>query len=71
MFCSVCGRKLKSPVSISTGCGPVCYQKLHGITLKYHRKSKKRTHTNQTKTECYDIPGQINLEDYLLELEEK
>lgn len=71
MFCSVCGRKLKSPVSISAGCGPVCYQKLHGITLKYHGKSKKGTNTNQTKIECYDIPGQINLEDYLLELEKK
>lgn len=71
MFCSVCGRKLKSPASISVGCGPVCYRKLHGTTLESFGQSRKETIINQTDMECDDIPGQISLEDYLKELEDK
>lgn len=71
MFCSVCGRKLKSPLSIEAGCGPVCYQKLYGTALKSHGSSRKEAIVNQTEKECYDIPGQISLEDYLQELDGK
>jgi hypothetical protein len=70
MYCSVCGRKLRSPSSIKAGCGPVCYQKLYGITLKQYGNSGKKVDIQQEGV-CYDIPGQINLEDYLQELEGK
>ncbi len=42
MVCSICGRKLKSHTSIEVGCGPVCYQRLYGISLKQHKDSGKK-----------------------------
>lgn len=71
MFCSVCGRKLKSPLSIEAGCGPVCYQNLYGKALNSRESLRKGVVVNQTEKGCYDIPGQISLEDYLQELDGK
>lgn len=65
MVCSVCGRKLKSPLSIEAGCGPVCYQKLHGVSLKRHKVSGEKTNAQKTGSICFDIPGQISIDDYL------
>lgn len=70
MTCLICGRKLSSPKSLELGYGPVCYEKISGSskTAKKAKKSNKSqtgtSHQEQQST-CYDIPGQMELQDYL------
>lgn len=62
MFCAVCGRKLKSEQSKKAGYGPVCYKKKFGDSLQDTSKG------NTSKLEdlpCYDIPGQMTIEEYI------
>ncbi len=65
MTCSICGRKLSNPKSIELGYGPVCYGKVSGSPKI--KKVKTGAHP-QGAHPCYDIPGQMKLEDYLAEL---
>ena len=73
MMCSICGRKLSNPKSIELGYGPVCYGKVSGSSKagKKAGKSKKSnlgiSHQEQ-QSACYDIPGQMELQDYLADL---
>ncbi len=62
MICLNCGRKLKSVESREAGYGPVCYRKMFGTSLRSGRKSKV---SETDVTPCYDIPGQMTMEEYL------
>lgn len=68
MVCSVCGKKLTDPASIEVGCGPACYQKLHGRSLKKSNISKNKVEAQNKQSACYNIPGQMDLEGYLQEI---
>ncbi len=66
MICSICGRKLSNPKSIELGYGPVCYGRVSGSSKI--KKESKRVKTGvhpQEDLPCFDIPGQMKLEDYL------
>ena len=66
MKCSICGRKLKNPESVSVGCGPICYLKAYGEPLKKRGCYKAASTSNpQEKPMNYNIPGQISIDDYL------
>lgn len=67
MICLICGRKLSSPKSIELGYGPVCYEKVSGSS-KAARKSKTEKFHQEAESTCYDIPGQMELKDYLSDL---
>ena len=67
MICLICGRKLSSPKSLELGYGPVCYGKLSG-SLKAAKKAKAGTSHPVPEVPCYDIPGQMELKDYLADL---
>ncbi len=71
MVCSVCGRKLKSTTSIEAGCGPICYQKMYGISLKQHKVLKKVRNIQDKDSLCHGIPGQMDIKSYLQELNAK
>lgn len=60
--CMLCGRKITDPKSIEIGYGPICYRKKFGITVAV---GKKRATRITPDTPCYDIPGQITIEEYL------
>lgn len=62
MICLNCGRKLKSVESREAGYGPVCYRKMFGTSLRSNRKNKV---LEAADTPCYDIPGQMTMEEYL------
>lgn len=69
MTCSICGRKLSNPKSIELGYGPVCYGRVSGNPkIKKELKKVKTGAHPQEDHPCYDIPGQMKLEDYLVEL---
>ena len=61
MICLNCGRKLKSAASRAARYGPVCYKKMFGINL---RSDRKDSILETTDIPCYDMPGQITLEEY-------
>jgi len=65
MKCAVCGRELKNPESIRNGYGPVCYERLFGIPVQKKGEKKGGRRQSVEDDSSYDIPGQINLEDYL------
>lgn len=67
MTCLNCGRKLKSVASREAGYGPVCYRKMFGTNL---RSSHKNGVSEITDTPCYNIPGQMTMEEYLQTLSE-
>ena len=67
MTCLVCGRKLSSPKSLELGYGPVCYGKVSGRS-KAAKKVKAGTSHPALEVPCYDIPGQMELKDYLADL---
>lgn len=67
MKCSICGRKLKNPESISAGCGPVCYLKSYGEPLKQRRSYKAASSIQQEEPLHYNIPGQMSIDDYMLD----
>ncbi len=60
--CLLCGRRITDPKSMEIGYGPVCYRKKFGITAAVGRKQDVRITPD---TPCYDIPGQITIEEYL------
>ncbi len=62
MICLNCGRKLKSVASMEAGYGPVCYRKMFGISL---RSSCKNRVSEEADTPCYNIPGQMTIEEFL------
>lgn len=70
MICSICGRKLRNPKSIELGYGPVCYGKVSGSSKAAKKagrlkKSNLGTSHQEQQGACYDIPGQMELQDYL------
>lgn len=62
MICLNCGRKLKSVASRAAGYGPVCYRKMFGISLS---SGYKGSVSEIADTPCYNIPGQMTIEEYL------
>ncbi len=62
MTCSVCGRELKSAESRKLGYGPVCYRKVFGSTPKSQKASEE---DGGSDFPYYEIPGQMNIEDFL------
>lgn len=62
MTCAICGRRLKSLRSRELGYGPVCCKKAFGKPI-----TEKGKHGLQEDGDipCYDIPGQMTLDDYL------
>ncbi len=67
MTCSLCGRKLKNEKSQEIGYGPVCYRRLFGSTSGRQRIRDR----GGGNIPYYDIPGQIDIEDYLKSLGNK
>ena len=67
MICLNCGRKLRSAVSVEAEYGPVCYEKMFGTSL---RSSRKDSVSVVDDTACYDIPGQMTIEEYLQTISE-
>ncbi len=65
MKCEICGRTLKSDKSRELGFGPVCYKKVYGSRGNRKKTSSKISKNSAEVPEHYDIPGQMNLEDYL------
>lgn len=70
MTCLICGRKLSSLKSLELGYGPVCYEKISGSSktgkkAKNPRNQKTGTSHQEQQSACYDIPGQMELQDYL------
>lgn len=66
MKCSLCGRKLKNEKSQEIGYGPVCYRKIFGSSLK--RQNIRDRGRGGKDIPYYDIPGQIEIEEYLKSL---
>lgn len=62
MICLNCGRKLRSAVSRDAGYGPVCYRKMFGASL---RSSCKDRVSEVADTTCYNMPGQMTIDEYL------
>lgn len=62
MICLNCGRELRSAISREAGYGPVCYKKMFGISLRSSRRDRV---SEATDTICYDVPGQMTMEEYL------
>lgn len=67
MTCLICGRKLSSPKSLELGYGPVCYEKVSGSS-KAAKKAKTGKSNQASESACYDIPGQMELQNYLSDL---
>lgn len=65
MICGRCGRRLKDPVSIKIGYGPVCRAEL-GIEVERKPNEKTgRSSLRQTDAEKeFDIPGQMSVFDH-------
>ena len=72
--CLNCGRTLRNAVSRKAGYGPVCYKKMFGNNMRDSdkktfgnnmRDSGKNSILNDTDITCYNMPGQITLEEYL------
>ncbi len=61
MKCSICGRKLRNPNSMTLGCGPVCYRRKFGT--KPH--ICKAPDVPAWERPDYNLPGQISIEEYL------
>ncbi|MCX4351729.1 MAG: DUF6011 domain-containing protein [Lachnospiraceae bacterium] len=66
MTCSLCGRKLKNEKSQEIGYGPVCYRRKFGSPLKRQRIRDRGGGGEDIP--YYDIPGQIEIEEYLKSL---
>ena len=59
-----CGRKLMSAQSKEAGYGPVCYKRVFGISLRIRDGDTKTDYTSDSAP-CYEIPGQMSIEDFL------
>lgn len=62
MTCAICGRKLKDPMSMERGYGPVCYERALGKPI---REKGWRKPQPDGDIPYYDVPGQMTLDDYL------
>lgn len=65
MKCLGCGRKLNNPQSQKIGYGPVCYKRTFGSNTKQGRRTQREPPLKSVGF-C-KIPGQISIDDYLLE----
>lgn len=65
MECEICGRRLKSAVSLERGIGPGCWKKTHQheVRGKAQRKEKEPCENE------YSIPGQMELEEWIKSME--
>lgn len=65
MICGHCGRKLKDPVSVKIGYGPICRAEL-GIKVgeKPKRRSMRKPSEPANPEKGYDIPGQTSIFDH-------
>lgn len=66
MTCSLCGRRLKNEKSQKIGYGPVCYRRVFGSSSKRQRIRDRGGGGEDIP--YYNIPGQINIEEYLKSL---
>lgn len=64
MTCLICGRKLSSSKSLELGYGPVCYGKVSAGS-KSVKKIKTGACRQVRESSGGDIPGQMELKDYL------
>lgn len=62
MLCKACHRVLKTEESKKLGYGPVCYVKIFG-------KPEKIKKFDAEEKDSWDIPGQIDLDEWLDTLE--
>lgn len=64
MICGRCGRKLRDPVSIKIGYGPVCRAEL-GIEVEGQPDKKSGRSSSKTADAemDFDIPGQMSIFD--------
>lgn len=67
MKCSICGRILKKPESRQLGYGPVCYRRVFGDS-KSRENARKGDSLSDVACPCYDIPGQMSLDEYLADI---
>lgn len=61
MQCEVCGRRLKSTMSIERGIGPGCWKKMN----KQNGTPKETRQIKSTITTEDTIPGQVEMDDWL------
>ncbi len=61
MQCEVCGRRLKSPISIERGIGPGCWKKINS----QGRGPQNTQKGNGEEVREDTIPGQIELDEWL------
>lgn len=59
MICIACGRMLRSQESRKIGYGPVCYERLFG------KRKKRKSKEDAGRPEDEEIPGQMNISDFL------
>lgn len=64
MICGRCGRRLKDPVSIKIGYGPVCRAEM-GIEVerKPDKKAGRSLFRSADSEREFDIPGQMSVFD--------
>lgn len=65
MICEKCGRALKDSKSILRGCGPICYKKIMPPQPKQTRISKANGTYNIAEDPNYEVPGQMELSDFI------
>lgn len=72
MNCEMCGRLLKGAESLARGYGPVCYRK---IMLAAPRRKKAVSKSNDNYNHLhyidYNVPGQMELSDFIEMPEQK
>lgn len=66
MECVACGRQLRDPQSMERGYGPVCYRKTFGAARP---RGGKQPSANWMQS--YEVPGQINIDEYLQSVADK
>jgi hypothetical protein len=62
MKCAICGRLLKSAASRDLGYGPVCYRRKFGSKARIGKEDSVQYPDDSL---CYEIPGQMTLDDFL------
>lgn len=68
-LCNRCGRRLKGAKSKERGYGPVCYSKIYGTETESNNYSS--SYSSYSMLENYEVPGQIELSEYMKGLEDK
>lgn len=62
MRCRMCGKRITNPESLKRGFGPVCWAELH---------PQQVTKAADDEPEIIQIPGQIDIEDWLRDCDGK